>query len=212
MAMETNELDLDPVEEPAVPWWRRPRVWLVGAVVAALAAVLMYDALATSDTNSDDETQLSSVRDLAELSEETPGASDPAPDFGVVTLDGGSFVLSDHLAGDGRPVILNLWASWCLPCRTEMPAIDAFAAAHPEVKVVGVAVQDDFAAAAAFAEEIGVGYTLGFDQREEVSIGYQPLGLPATFLITADGTIARRIFGIVDEESLTADLPLLLGS
>ncbi len=213
MAMEADEIEVEVPGEPAPPWWRRRRTWLVGAVVLAVAALLVYDAVVTPETvpEQDATPGPASVRDLADMSEETPGADDPAPDFGVATLDGGSFVLSDHLADDGRPVILNLWASWCGPCRHEMPALDAFAIAHPEVAVVGVAVQDDFDAAAALAAEVGVHYTLGFDEREEVSTGYQPLGLPATFLIASDGTIAKRIFGVVDEESLAAELPLLTG-
>ncbi len=106
--------------------------------------------------------------------------AETAPGFRVPTLDGSSFSLADHLAEDGSPVFLNLWASWCSPCRAEMPAIDAAAARHPDVKFVGVAVQDDFQAAARFAEEIGVSYTIGFDENYEVDSSYPTFGLPAT--------------------------------
>ncbi len=150
-----------------------------------------------------------SLSDLAGQ-EGTPSSADVAPDFSVRTFDGGSFTLARHLAEDGRPVLLNLWASWCFPCRTEMPEIDAFAAAHPEVAVIGVAVQDDPVAAEEFTEEIGVSYIIGFDEKDEVNDGYLPLGLPATFLIAPDGTIAKRVFGVVSEESLEADLLALL--
>ncbi len=127
--------------------------------------------------------------------------SEVAPMFTVPTTDG-TFSLSEHLANDGRPVFLNLWASWCFPCREEMPAIDAAAASHPEVAFIGVSVQDTTAEATAFAEEIGVQYTLGFDEEGTVDAAYTPLGLPASFIISADGVILERIFGKVTEADL----------
>lgn len=149
------------------------------------------------------------LQGLAELSETTPGDDETAPDFSVKTFDGPAFTLSRHLAEDGRPVILNLWASWCLPCRAEMPALDAFAAEHPGITVVGVAVQDDLAAAERFAEEIGVGYLLGFDDKEQVDGAYRAIGLPATFWISSEGVIVKRMFGGVTEESLAEAVSVL---
>jgi cytochrome c biogenesis protein CcmG/thiol:disulfide interchange protein DsbE len=124
-----------------------------------------------------------------------------APIFAVETTDG-SFNLSDHLARDGRPVFLNLWASWCFPCREEMPAIDRSASQHPEISFIGVSVQDSRADAEAFGEEIGVGYTLGFDDDGSVDGAYQPVGLPASYIISSDGIILERIFGKVTEQDL----------
>lgn len=134
----------------------------------------------------------------------TPTGAAPAevaPMFTVATTDG-TFSLSEHLATDGRPVFLNLWASWCFPCREEMPAIDAAATKHPEVAFIGVSVQDTTAEATAFAEEIGVQYTLGFDEEGTVDAAYTPVGLPASFIISADGVILERIFGKVTEADL----------
>jgi thiol-disulfide isomerase/thioredoxin len=129
------------------------------------------------------------------------GDSDAAPDFTVELLDGGSFTLSEHLADDGRPLILNLWASWCGPCRAEMPDIDAYALAHPELAVLGVAVEDVLAKALEFAEEVQVSYPLGFDEGDFREL-YPSIGLPATYFIDPDGTIAGVINGIVTEDSL----------
>lgn len=132
------------------------------------------------------------------------GASDAeiAPIFSVPTTDGGEFSLSEHIANDGRPVFLNLWASWCFPCREEMPAIDAASMAHPEVEFVGVAVQDSEGDATEFADEIGVSYLLGFDGDGEVEDAYNPLGLPASYIISGEGVIVERIFGKVTEQDL----------
>lgn len=129
------------------------------------------------------------------------GPAEIAPIFSVETTDGG-FSLSEHLADDGRPVFLNLWASWCFPCREEMPAIDASSKAHPEIRFVGISVRDSRADAAAFADEMGVSYTLGFDDDGLVDDAYLPLGLPASYLISPEGIIVERILGKVTEESL----------
>ena len=125
-----------------------------------------------------------------------------APLFSVPTADGGTFSLDAHLATDGRPVFLNLWASWCFPCRSEMPAIDAASLTHTEVAFVGVAVQDIRSDADKFLSEIGVTYTIGFDENNDVDDEYRPLGLPASYIISSDGVILERIFGEVTEEDL----------
>ncbi len=118
-----------------------------------------------------------------------------APDFSVTLFDGTEFSLNKHLADDGRPVLLNLWASWCDPCRDEMPDIDSAAGEHPNVFFLGIAVDDTREAARAFAETIGVMYPLGADDSGEVGDAYPILGLPVTFLIDGDGTIAVVAYG-----------------
>jgi len=130
------------------------------------------------------------------------GSEDPAPDFSVRLFDGSTFTLSEHLATDGRPVVLNFWASWCAPCRAEMPDFDAVATEKPGLLVLGVAVQDSEANAREFAEEVGVSYPLGIDSDETVAAAYRYLGLPATWLISSDGTIARQVNGQIDAEAL----------
>ncbi len=131
----------------------------------------------------------------------TAEPSEIAPIFAVETMDG-SFSLSDHLANDGRPVFLNLWASWCFPCREEMPAIDRSSIQHPEIAFIGVSVQDTREDAIAFAEEIGVSYSLGFDDQDSVDDAYRPLGLPASYIISSEGIILERIFGKITEGDL----------
>ena len=124
-----------------------------------------------------------------------------APDFTVELLDGGSFTLSEHLAEDGRPLIINLWASWCGPCRAEMPEISAYALANPDIAVLGVAVRDIRNKTIEFAEEVQVSYPLAFDEGEFGEL-YSSIGLPATYFINTDGIVADMVNGIVTEESL----------
>ena len=142
----------------------------------------------------------------ADSAVEIPGSDartlELAPDFTVPTHDGGTFSLDDHIAKDGRPIFMNLWASWCFPCRAEMPAIDAASKTHTEIAFIGISVKDTRAEATAFVEEIGVTYTIGFDDDNQVDDEYRPLGLPASYIISGDGVILERIFGEVTEESL----------
>ncbi|MCZ6739686.1 MAG: TlpA disulfide reductase family protein [Actinobacteria bacterium] len=127
---------------------------------------------------------------------------DIASDFTVELLGGGSFTLSEHLEDDGRPLVLNLWASWCPSCRTEMPEISAYADANPDIAVLGVAVEDRWGDAFGFANEVQVSFRLGFGD-DQFRVAYPSFGLPTTFFINPDGTISNVINGIVTEESLS---------
>lgn len=126
---------------------------------------------------------------------------EPAPDFTVDLLDGGSFSLSDHIAEDGRPLIINLWASWCAPCRKEMPDLSAFAGEHPELAVVGVAVEDPLEDARTFGAEIDPDYPLAYGD-EAFERAYHNFGLPVTYFLAADGAVAEIFNGILTPERL----------
>lgn len=124
------------------------------------------------------------------------------PEVTVDLFDGGTWRLSEHLATDGRPVVLNLWASWCEPCREEIPELTAFAADHPEIAVVGVAVRDQLDAATALAEELRPGYLVGFDATERLRDQYVGFGMPATFVIDRQGVVTRQFDGPVTAADL----------
>ncbi|MGH8915704.1 MAG: TlpA family protein disulfide reductase [Acidimicrobiia bacterium] len=131
----------------------------------------------------------------------TATEGDAAPDFTVELLDGGSFSLADHLTNDGRPLILNLWASWCPPCRKEIPDLSAFAAANPDVAVIGVAVEDVLADSRALAVELDPSYPLAFGD-EDFANAYPNLGLPVTYFIDGDGTVTEVFNGVLTEATI----------
>lgn len=131
-------------------------------------------------------------------------AGGPAPEMSFPLFDGGVFVLSEHLAEDGRPLVLNLWASWCTPCRREIPEFSAAAEANPGAAFAGAAVDDVWSAARDFAAEIGASYPLGYDENGSVAENYLFIGLPVTYLIAADGTVARQVNGQLSAAALQA--------
>jgi thiol-disulfide isomerase/thioredoxin len=183
--------------EPDPP--RPSRRWPLGLLTLLVVAVVVGGVLLFDDPDP-------GTPDVPDLSSQITGGiedGEAAPDFALELLDGTPFRLTDHLAEDGRPVILNLWASWCSPCRAEMPAFDLAAQAHPDVFFIGVAVEDDPGNARAFAEEIGVGYALAIDESDRVARRYFSPGLPATFFISSDGVIVLKAFGQLDEDDLS---------
>lgn len=122
----------------------------------------------------------------------------PAPDFTVEVIDGGKFTLSE---ARGQPIVLNFWASWCGPCRDEIPDISAYADANPQVHVIGVSVEDVDQSARDFAAEIAATYPLALGT-DDVEDTYPRLGLPATYIIDENGVVTKIFNGIVDEETL----------
>lgn len=119
-----------------------------------------------------------------------------APDFTLETLEGDKLTLSELR---GHPVLLNLWASWCLPCRVEMPAIERVYQRHrgDGLVVVGMNVtsQDSEAAARAFAQEFGLTFPIVLDRDGGASARYEVMGLPSTYFIDRGGTIRNVIIG-----------------
>ena len=90
-----------------------------------------------------------------------PGDRKPAPTVSLAALDGGPRVtLASHR---GRPVVMNLWASWCEPCQRETPALVAFSKEHPGLDVIGVATNDAPADSRRFARQKGIPYPIGVE-------------------------------------------------
>lgn len=132
----------------------------------------------------------------------TAAVGQPAPAIAVTLFDGEVFDLVEHFQQRRGPVLLNLWASWCPPCRAEIPDISAYAEANPGTAVVGLAVEDSEHGARDFAAEIGASYPLALGT-PGVEDAYPNLGLPATYIIDENGVVKQIINGIVDEDTLT---------
>jgi peroxiredoxin len=125
-----------------------------------------------------------------------PKAGFLAPDFSLTTLEGESITLSDLR---GQAVIVNVWASWCGPCRAEMPALEVI---HQEFESSGLFLlavnatdQDDINQAAAFVDELGLTFPILIDEEGKMGRLYQVSAMPSTFFINPDGTIEEVVIG-----------------
>jgi cytochrome c biogenesis protein CcmG, thiol:disulfide interchange protein DsbE len=117
----------------------------------------------------------------------------------------------------GRVVVVNFWASWCVPCREEMPALEqasqAYAEAGRPVTVIGVDASDVRSEAAKFLREVGVTYPTVYDQqglRGGVAANWSVTALPQTWFLARDGSRAGRIAGRLTTDDLRAKVEELL--
>ncbi len=124
--------------------------------------------------------------------------SGKAFDFEIETFDGETLRLSDL---EGKVVVLNFWASWCPPCRWEMPFFEEMHQEYKDQGVVflGVAISDTLENARGFAESTGVTYPIGLDTTNEISRDYNVVSLPTTFFIGREGNIERRLTSAANE-------------
>ena len=171
---------------------------VIGIVVAILAAGLYAATRVLGD----------------ELFPVTVGAE--APDFSAKTLDSSARVktLADY---EGEVVLLNIWATWCGPCRVEMPSMQALqrTLGPSGLKIVAVSVDDPGSEQAirTFGEEYGLTFELLHDASGEIRKIYQTTGVPETFVIGRDGTIRKKVIGATNWNSAAnrAVLAQLLG-
>ena len=142
-----------------------------------------------------------------------PQIGEPAPDLEMIFFDGyspadapqsdhGDTHLSDY---EGKVVVLNFWASWCIECRVETPALEAFSKEWgDEVEVIGIAYTDIDSNSIAFLRGYGVTYANAPDLGGRLSDKYKISGVPETFVIAPDGTLAASFIGPVSGEQLSA--------
>jgi cytochrome c biogenesis protein CcmG, thiol:disulfide interchange protein DsbE len=140
----------------------------------------------------------------------SPLVGRPAASFALTTFDGKPL----DLAGlRGQVVVLNFWASWCVPaCYHEAPVLESTwqATRARGLVVVGVAIQDTTEASRAFVERFGLSFPTAPDPGGKVSIDYGVYGVPETFVIDRRGTIRAKHVGAVTQEAIVASVEPLL--
>ena len=178
-----------------------------GAVALAVGLGVLWQAgiLFTADDTGDLNLE------AADTSLETPAVEgfevglkpgDIAPDFAFSSFEGERLRLSDFR---GRPVLVNFWATWCQPCRVEMPAIDEAVRRYAEADIAVLAINrgERFGPANEWAEELDVVFTaFGYDPEQAVFDRYEGIGMPTSFFIDAQGVITEVVAGPLRESDL----------
>jgi cytochrome c biogenesis protein CcmG, thiol:disulfide interchange protein DsbE len=182
---------------PGMAPGQRPATWLivtVAAIVVLIGAVIAIDATAHRPAKA--------------------AALKPAPAFTLQSLaDPGQQV--SLRAYEGKPVVLNFFASWCGPCKKETPLLaNYYKASKGKVLIIGVDADDSATAARQFLAANGVAYPVGFETTPALADAYgvSEIGIPETFFLDARHRIVKRVLGDVTMKSLTAGVALMDGS
>ncbi len=139
-----------------------------------------------------------------------PVAGEIAPDFALTDFETGEIHTLESL--EGKIIVLNFWASWCVPCATEAPELEAIQQAYADrdVVVLGVDYADTETEALAFLEKYEITYINGPDLGTRISQAYRIKGVPETYVIAPDGTLAETIIGPATSAHLSGILDDLL--
>ena len=161
-------------------------IWIVAAALLGGAWIFV----------SKEEVQESSTLTLTEA----PIVGHLAPDFTLQTAVGESYTLTDFR---GQPVILNFWASWCGPCRVEMPFFERTQIKYNgQAAVIGVNQGESAETVQEFGIRQNISYPLLVDDDNAVNLSYSVVSLPTTIFINADGVVEEVIVGIVNQAVL----------
>jgi cytochrome c biogenesis protein CcmG/thiol:disulfide interchange protein DsbE len=135
-----------------------------------------------------------------------------APAFNLKTLDGGHVSLADY---KGKVVLVNFWATYCVPCKTETPWFVQLQKEHAAegLQVIGITMDEpDNKRLPKFVAEMGVNYPIAFGDYDLADSYDHVQALPVTFLVTRDGKIAKTIRGIESKDKLDAEVTKLLAA
>jgi thiol-disulfide isomerase/thioredoxin len=166
--------------------------WIVGAIVAVALVVLIAAFFPSEIDQNRGPTQVVGMT---------------APELAVPLVTGGSLRLRDLR---GHDVLLNVWASWCGPCRREMPALERLARERTgTLLVVAVDQGEDPAVAAQFARRFGVTFPVASDQDQRLGTQLHLAGLPSSFFIDKRGVIREAVDGEMSYETMRDKAALL---
>lgn len=168
-------------------------VWLIGALIFSFALAWTLINYETTQSQRAEETVIELPTKVPTI---TPG---PAPTLTLKTLEGEEITLEKWR---GKGIILNFWATWCYPCRVEMPDLAAVHQANEDIIVVGVNYLEDAETAAAFVEEYQLPFPIILDEKGWLIGEMNVKGLPTTYFIDPEGQLIGSHIGPLNEEAL----------
>ena len=133
----------------------------------------------------------------------------PAPPFSLAPVGGGGPISLDSLRG--RPVVMNFWATWCVPCFEEHAALAAAARTFREVQFLGIVYEDDESRTQAFLAQRPSSYPSLMDAEGRTAIAYGVFGVPETYFIDGEGRIVDKYVGPLDRGTIAALLGKVKG-
>ena len=185
---------------------------VLGLVVLMAGAFVLYNKLLPD--NAPDLLASSPSSQASEKQNEPAPESEPdysAPDFTVVDGDGNEVKLSDFF---GKPIVLNFWASWCGPCKSEMPAFqEAYAKYDHEVTFLLVNLTDGYQetldSAKSFIEKSGYTFPVYYDTEQDAAYTYYVNTIPATYFIDQNGDLITWANSALDLETLEKGIGMI---
>lgn len=185
----------------------------IAIILLALTIIFvnLWKSSTTQQTKENVEEETSTAETSPEFGKPQVQAGYLAPDFELTTLDGASASLSDYR---GKKVILNFWATWCPPCKAEMPHMQNFYEKNKDngIEVVTVNLtnmENSRGNINKFVEDYSLSFPVLLDEDGAIGTQYQAFTIPTSYIIDSNGIISTKIVGPMDEDmmvNLTKDI------
>ena len=188
-------------------------IWILAFAVVIVGASVLYNRLSGEVRIGGIATTPQAAGQTGETVSETEAQPSLAPDFTVYDLEGNAYQLSDF---QGKPVLLNFWASWCGPCQMEMPDFQNYYESHGD-KVHFVIVnltdgqQETVESASAFIAEKGYTVPVYYDTDIDAAMKYGVSAVPVSYFIDAEGRFVAWAQGALTADMLQQGMDMLLG-
>ena len=181
-------------------------------LILTIALLLISGAVSCTPADGGTATDSSAdTTDTADTADTAETAANTAPNFTVLDADGREVKLSDFF---GTPIVLNFWASWCPPCKAELPDFEAACKAY-EGRVVFLMVnmtdgqRETVAVAGEYLASEGYTFPVYFDTEYEAAYAYGVSSIPQTYFIAADGSVQARATGMISADQLEQGIGMI---
>jgi thiol-disulfide isomerase/thioredoxin len=172
--------------------------WILGGLAVTVAVVVLTAMFVPSDVDQDRDTHRGPAQVIGQN----------LPTLTVARLGGGTLALNEFR---GRDVLINVWATWCGPCRREMPALERLEKAeNGRLLVVAIDQGEDPAAVKPYAQRFGITFPVGLDADQHVGTVLHMVGMPSSFFVDRSGVIRDAVDGEMTYDTMTTKAQTLV--